>query len=53
MKKKQFSLGGTLTGIPKRQIYLNINHLDNGAYVLKIMHKNKLIKKTTFNKNIQ
>ncbi|MDH3698114.1 MAG: hypothetical protein OEQ81_05580 [Flavobacteriaceae bacterium] len=51
MKKKQFRLGGTLKRLPKKQIYLNVNHLDNGAYVLKIIHKNKLIKKTTFYKN--
>ena len=51
MKKKPFQLDGSLDNLPQKQIYLNINHLDKGAYVLKIIHKNKLIKKTSFHKN--
>lgn len=50
MKQKQNSLKGTLDSLPEKQIYLNINHLKDGYYVLKIMHKNKVIKKTCFNK---
>jgi len=50
MKQKDESLNGTLDSFPEKQIYLNINHLKDGTYVLKIMHKNKLIKKTIFKK---
>lgn len=50
MKKKDESLNGTLDNFPEKQIYLNINHLKDGTYVLKIMHKNKVIKKTIFKK---
>ncbi len=51
MKQKNKSLKGTLDSFPEKQIYLNINHLKDGSYVLKIMHRNKLIKETRFNKN--
>jgi len=51
MKQKDESLIGTLDSFPEKQIYLNINHLQNGTYVLKITHKNKVIKETRFNKN--
>ncbi len=44
------SYKGSLKSVPKYQIYLNINHLKLGKYTLKIIHKNKVIKKTTFNK---
>lgn len=50
MKQKDNSLNGTLGSIPEKQIYLNINHLKDGSYVLKIIYKNKVIKKTKFNK---
>lgn len=50
MKEKENSLKGTLDSFPERQIYLNINHLKEGSYVLKITHKNKIIKETRFNK---
>jgi len=49
MKKKK-SLEGSLDSFPKNQIYLNINHLEDGSYVLKIICKNKVIKETRFNK---
>jgi len=49
MKRKNI-YKGSLDEIPKNKIYLNINHLKNGAYILKIMHKNKLIKETHFKK---
>lgn len=39
---------GKLDRIPSTKIYLNINYLKAGKYVLKIVHKNKVIKKTTF-----
>lgn len=50
MKKKINSLQGTLNDISEQQIYLNIGHLKNGKYVLKIMFNNKVIKETTFEK---
>ena len=49
MKKKN-SLEGSLDDIPENQIYLNIDSLKDGSYELKILHKNKIIKKTTFKK---
>ncbi len=50
MKKKPISFKGGLEKVPEHQIYLNINHLENGTYILKIMHNNKVIKSTTFQK---
>ena len=50
MKKRNTSLQGTLNDISENQIYLNINHLKNGQYDLKIMFNNKVIKETTFQK---
>ena len=51
MKKNKFSFEGTIKSFPKKHIYLNINHLDKGNYILKIIYKNKVIKKTSFHKN--
>lgn len=39
---------GDLKKAPTDQIYLNINHLKKGKYSLKIVDKNKIIKKTKF-----
>ena len=50
MVKKKKTFEGKLDHFPKHKIYLNVNHLDKGNYTLKIVHKNKVIKKTTFNK---
>lgn len=47
-KKKTFT--GNIDQIPKHKIYLNVNHLEKGEYTLKIVFKNKVIKKTTFKK---
>ncbi|WP_273567974.1 hypothetical protein [Maribacter halichondriae] len=41
---------GSLDSFPENQIYLNIDQLKDGTYVLKIMKNNKVIKKTTFKK---
>lgn len=46
--KKNFT--GNIDQLPKHKIYLNVNHLEKGAYTLKIVYKNKVIKKTTFKK---
>lgn len=35
---------------PARKIYIHVNHLDKGNYELNIIHKNKLIIKTNFQK---
>jgi hypothetical protein len=47
-EKKAFI--GKLDNLPNFKIYLNVNHLEKGLYTLKIVHKNKVIKKTTFKK---
>ena len=49
MKKKRYE--GHIEGIPSFKIYLNVTHLQAGSYQLKIIHKNRVIKKTTFKKN--
>jgi hypothetical protein len=49
MKKKRYE--GELKNIPGFEIYLNINHLKNGRYELKIVDKNKVIKRIHFKKN--
>lgn len=50
MKKKRTTYQGDIDVIPTKAIHLNINHLEPGSYVLNIVHKNKVIKKTTFKK---
>ena len=50
MKQKN-NLEGSIERLPENQIYLNIDDLEDGTYVLKITHKNKIIKKATFKKN--
>ncbi|MFC4633866.1 hypothetical protein ACFO3O_08105 [Dokdonia ponticola] len=50
MNKKSKQLKGTLPPMPGHKIYLNVNALQEGDYELKIMDKNKVIKKTTFKK---
>lgn len=50
MKKKCTTYKGDIDVIPTKAIHLNINHLEPGRYILNIIHKNKIIKKTTFNK---
>ena len=50
MKKKRAIYQGEIDHIPSKTIYLNVNHLQSGKYVLKIMYENKVIKRTTFSK---
>ncbi len=50
MKKKPFILEGDIPKMPNNEIYLNVNALEKGNYELRIINKNKLIKKTTFKK---
>lgn len=50
MKKKRETYTGNIEIKPFQQIYLNINHLEKGVYILKITHQNKIIKQTTFKK---
>ncbi|MBU2930136.1 hypothetical protein [Winogradskyella psychrotolerans] len=50
MVKKTNSIKGEIDRFPEYQIYLNVNHLEKGTYTLKITHKNKVIKTTTFKK---
>ena len=50
MKKDDNSLKGSIDSLPEKQIYLNINHLEEGLYILKILHDSKVIKKISFHK---
>jgi hypothetical protein len=36
--------------LPSNKVYINVNHLEKGAYELNIVHKNKIVKKTSFKK---
>lgn len=51
--KMQNNLEGSLDGFPEKQIYLNINNLDDGTYALKIIYKSKVIKEVVFKKSKQ
>jgi hypothetical protein len=48
--KKKFNYETYLEKPPSQKILLNINQLEKGEYELNIIHKNKIIKKTTFKK---
>lgn len=54
MKRKQKIYSGSLeTVVPNKEIHLDITHLIEGYYTLKIVHKNKVIGQMTFKKNQQ
>lgn len=48
MKEKAYE--GKLKNFSSTNIYININDLEKGTYVLKIINKNKIIVTTKFNK---
>jgi len=48
MKSNKYE--GELKQVPTHEISLNINYLKKGTYVLKIINRNKVIKKTKFKK---
>ncbi len=48
MKKK--TLLGTVQTLPKTNIYINVNHLEEGSYKLSIVYNSKIIKSTHFTK---
>ena len=50
MTKKKHVIEGEIDKFPTHKIYLNIKHLEEGTYTLHIVHKNKIIRKTTFKK---
>lgn len=50
MVKKKHVIEGKIDHFPQYEIYLNVNHLEEGEYTLKIVHKNKVIKNTKFTK---
>jgi len=50
MKKKRTTYHAEVDLVLTKEIFLNVNYLQSGKYVLKIMYKNKVIKKTTFKK---
>jgi hypothetical protein len=41
---------GSLDKFLTKDIYLNVNHLENGSYNLKIIYKDKVINTTHFRK---
>jgi hypothetical protein len=49
-KKKTKKLFGEIPAMPDTEIFLNVTKLENGQYELRIMDKNKLIKKISFEK---
>ena len=48
MKEKKYK--GKIKEVPTDKIYLNVDELKEGEYILKITNKNKVIKRTKFNK---
>ena len=42
---------GSLHQFPSNHIYLNVNHLEEGSYILEIIHKDKVIKSIRFIKD--
>jgi hypothetical protein len=50
MKKEDYGLKGSINYFQEKQIYLNINHLKDGLYILKIIHNNKVIQQISFKK---
>lgn len=50
MKEDDNSLKGSIDNLPKKKIYLNINHLEDGLYEIKIIHNNKVIQQISFRK---
>jgi hypothetical protein len=50
MKRETESWTGDVKGILQHKIYLNVCHLKKGFYELKIINKNKVLKRTTFKK---
>lgn len=49
-KKRIHIYEGNVERFSSQKIYLNVYYLEQGYYELNIIHKNKLIKKTTFKK---
>lgn len=49
-KKTKTNYKGKLDKFPSTKVYLNVNYLEKGHYELHIIHRNKLIKTTTFKK---
>ena len=50
MAKKRTVYSGTLNAFPEMEVLLNVTHMQKGSYTLKILHKNKVIKVTSFTK---
>ncbi len=50
MTKKKFHYEAYLHQMPTQKIRINIDKLDSGNYELNIVHKNKILKTTTFKK---
>jgi len=50
MRKKPIKYESKIEELPSNKIYINVNNMKEGDYELNIVHKNILIKKTTFKK---
>lgn len=50
MNKKKKVYSGVMEAFQNKEILLNVNRLEKGKYVLKIMCHNKVLKHTTFKK---
>lgn len=50
MTKKKFHYEAYLHQVPMQKIRLHIEHLESGDYELQIVHRNKILKKTSFKK---
>ena len=48
MKKGKSHYEGSIEKFLSTKIYINIKHLEKGAYELRIVHKNKVIKTIQF-----
>ena len=50
MRRKPIKYESKIEELPSNKIYINVNNMKDGDYELNIIHKNILIKKTSFKK---
>lgn len=48
--QKKVKYESKIDQLPSTKIYINVNNMEKGDYELNIVHRNVLIKKTTFKK---
>lgn len=49
-KKQKYNYSGDLEELAQQQLKINIDKLANGLYELQVIHRNKILLKTTFKK---